>query len=123
MADTTTKQATKGKATKGKATKPSFRDDLTPRQVRVLAVLAKAKEPITRAVILERISDHNLGNSLGHRDEAGRKKRDAEIGYRSLLTLSYVTEAEKDGKAVYGINAKGKAALAKALEAAKKGGE
>ena len=116
------KQAAEKKTPASKPAKAEMRDTLTPRQVRVLAALNKAKGPITRGTILERISDHNLGNSLGHCDEAGRAKRDAEVGYRSLLTqkLAKMTaDFELEGKKcdVFAITAAGKAALAKAGKA------
>jgi hypothetical protein len=95
---------------------------ITTRQAKVLRALKRAKGPLTRNMIGERISSTgeptSLGAALGRVDEEKRAALEEEVGYPSLLTLGYVkmTEVELDGglsETVYAPTARGLAALEK----------
>lgn len=94
-------------------------------QVRVLQCLAKAKGPLTRVKITERIGNKTgvvTGRAIGYSDPEKRKafEQSKDGGFRpSLLSLGYVKEYElkipEDGinETVVELTKSGKAAFAK----------
>lgn len=94
-------------------------------QVRLLAVLVKAKGPMSRKVLSEKsgVEYAWLCNWIGQPDAEARKGREARWGFTSLLTLKFVTvkQIDVDDRPtwVYEITASGRTALAKYEAAAK----
>lgn len=98
---------------------PTEHQQLRPLQVRVLKELAKAKGPLTRAKLYDRLgfkAPSGLNNVLGKNDPKKRAKADKV--YPSLLTHGYVQllELDVDGRIErgYEITASGRKALEKA---------
>jgi hypothetical protein len=81
----------------------------------VLGALAKSKQPLTRPEISEKgdVDLACLNSYIGAHDKKIRAKNDKN--YKSLLTLGFVKDSEREGKTVYAITAAGR----KALDAAK----
>ncbi len=115
----------KPKAPRKRAAKPSKKprarkEGLRLPQVRILKALAGGKR-LTRAQIIEKITQNGkataIGDALGCKDPDLRKKRDASVGYKSLLSLGYVRQVEQDHdghmETVHEITAAGTKALAK----------
>jgi hypothetical protein len=94
----------------GKKTK----DGLRKPQIRVLGALAKSKQPLTRPEISEKgdVDLACLNSYIGAHDKKIRAKNDKN--YKSLLTLGFVKDSEREGKTVYAITAAGRKALAAA---------
>lgn len=67
---------------------------LVGRQARILAVLAKAKAPMTRAMISDKsgVELSWTGVWLGRTDPAARAASEGEWGYTSLQSLKFVTQ-------------------------------
>lgn len=97
---------------------------LRGKQIDFLKALSKTAKtgPVPRSRLCELAKAHPTNvtaNALGYVNPESRAKREAEIGYKSLLGLGYVKivaitldgDKEEDG---YVITASGKAALAKA---------
>jgi hypothetical protein len=83
-------------------------------QVRILAALAKATEPMTRKQIAEAAETDLAGLTewIGSSDDAKRKANDQKW-YPSLITLGLVKAKAADGVTTYTITAKGKRAAGK----------
>lgn len=88
-------------------------------QARILAVLAKAKAPMTRKVLSEKsgVEYAWLCNWVGQPDAAARKAREERWGFTSLVTAGLAKASEvtvDDRKAfAYAITDAGRKALAK----------
>lgn len=119
------------KETKPKETKVKVEPESSPRprkeglrkpQVRILDALAKAKGPLSRGKIIERITQNGkataIGDALGCKDVALREARDAQVGYKSLLSQKLVRQLDLDvdghKETVYEMTAAGRKALEKA---------
>jgi hypothetical protein len=116
------KAADKKDAKKAKDAKPApvKKNGLRKAQERILKVLANAKGPMTRAEIAEKAPCDVAGCTewIGSPDPVKREANDAKMGFKSLITLKYVKDAERqeEGKRkahVYTIMAAGKKAADK----------
>jgi hypothetical protein len=98
------------------------KDGLRKPQVRVLTALSKSKQPLTRSEISTKaeVDLASLTEVIGSSDAAKRKHNDKKMGWKSLLTLKYVTAKDgEEGATTYVITAAGR----KVLTAATKGGK
>jgi hypothetical protein len=93
---------------------PERADGLRDSQVRVLQVLSKAKEPLSRTEIKDKAELSSSILQIGSPDLDLRKTNDKDH-YPSLLSLKMISEEEVEGKRgqCYSITAKGKAAVKK----------
>jgi hypothetical protein len=113
-----TKGAEEAQAAEGNGAAPANRakkTGLRSRQVKVLAVLAKSKTPMSRRDIHEKdpsLPIHMLSADLGAEDPAIRAANDKK-DWVSLVTLEYVTVQKLEGEPLtYTITPAGRAALA-----------
>jgi hypothetical protein len=83
-------------------------------QIRVLQALSKSKSALSRTEIGKKaeVDVASLTEVIGSSDAETRKKNDTRKGWKSLLTLKYVTASDKDGTTTYSITAAGTKALA-----------
>src|SRR4051812_25997572 len=106
-------EATK-KPAKSSPQKPG--GELRKPQVRVLAALAKSKQPMTRAEISAKseVDVATLTEYIGSSDKTVRAKNDKRKGFKSLLTLGYMMVVDSEDAATkYRIPPKGRWALGK----------
>lgn len=120
----------KVKTSKGGSGRKS-KEGLRVPQIRILKALSKAKGPVSKNRICEMVAKEFptagkftawMSDPLGAVDEAGRKTAEERSGYKSLLTLRYVTskviDVENKKERVYEITSTGRKALVAAEKAA-----
>lgn len=84
--------------------------ELRKPQLRILATLAKTKEPLSRSEIAKRakVDAAWLTEYVGSSDKKVRAKNDKR--FKSLITLGHVKATDSDGPATYSITATGRKA-------------
>lgn len=114
--EATLKKQPKGKKSAAKKPAAKAKGELRKPQLRILAALAKSKEPMDRGEIAEKAKCDRawLTEWIGAIDPATRKRNDKKSGCVSLLTRGFVKANEGDGVTTYTITASGRKALAAA---------